>query len=101
MLKSDTVEHINIATGIDVYRNGKVCVCLLNGGSSSATFPVGIRPKNNVSAVVRGTASGSTRQVCVITLQTDGAFSTSYFVPNSTTANSFSGSLHGQFVYTI
>ena len=99
VVSGETV-HTNISSGIDVYRNGKVCVVLLNGGASSDSFPVGLRPANNVSAVVRGT-SGSTRQVCVITLQTDGTFSTSYFIPNSTTANSFSGTLHGQFTYLL
>ena len=97
---ANTVGHTNIAEGIDVYRNGKLCVVLLNGGPDNATFPIGLRPVNNVSAIVRGTSSG-TRQTCLITLQTTGAFSTSYFVPNTTTANTFTGTVNGQFVYLI
>ena len=99
-IKTDATEHTTIVSGIDVYRTGRTCVVLLNGGADNATFPANLRPKNNVSGIVRGT-SGTTRQVCLVTLQTSGAFSTSYFVPNTTTANSFSGTLHGQFSYII
>lgn len=100
-INTNPAEWVNVANGIDCYRVGHLCAIFLTGGSDTATIPEGYRPRQNVQALMRGTDGNNVRQVCLVTIVTNGEMTTSYFVPNSTTANTFTGILNGQIVYTI
>ena len=100
-INTNPTEWVNAANGIDCYRSGRVCTVMFTGGSDTATIPDGYRPRQTVQTLVRGTDGNNVRQVCLVTIQSNGAMSTSYFIPNSTTANVFTGILSGQIVYMI
>lgn len=100
LLNTNKATHYHIANGFEIFKVGRVCVMELSGADATPlTLPTEIRPQLSTSAIVRGTQSNSTRQVCLTSVLTNGEVSTSYFIPNTGTASSFSGMLNGNITY--
>lgn len=95
------VETYTIANGIYASVSNHVVTLSFQGGADNFTLPANLRPKTDLAGIVRGTTSNNTRHICLTSITTSGSCSTSYFIPNTTTANSFTGSLSGSIAYMI
>lgn len=93
------VETYTVANGIYARVYGEVVVLSFQGGANEFTLPANLRPSADIATLVRGTTANNTRHICLVTITTSGSCSTSYFIPNSTTASGFTGVLNGEVTY--